>query len=204
MNTYTKTCIRCNLPMVISEFHKDKSTPDGHKSTCKECCKSATNKWRSDNKEKVKEYKQSYNSNYYSRNSDKLKSNSKLYRQQNKNIINNTRKKYRKRRSSEDPLYKLTRNIGSLIRLSFSTNGFTKTTRTHEILGCSWEEFHAHIENQFMEGMSWDNRSEWHLDHITPVSWGKSEEEIIALNHYTNFQPLWAVDNIRKGNRFSG
>ena len=49
--------------------------------------------------------------------------------------------------------------------------------------------------------MSWENRQEWHLDHIYPVSLAKSEEELIRLNHYTNFQPLWAKDNLQKGNK---
>ena len=49
--------------------------------------------------------------------------------------------------------------------------------------------------------MSWDNRIEWHLDHIIPISLATTEEEIIKLNHYTNFQPLWAEENIRKGNK---
>ena len=49
--------------------------------------------------------------------------------------------------------------------------------------------------------MNWDNLGEWHLDHIYPVSLSKDEEELIKLNHYTNFQPLWAIDNMIKGNK---
>ena len=49
--------------------------------------------------------------------------------------------------------------------------------------------------------MSWDNYGKWHLDHITPISLGKTEEEVIVLNHYTNYQPLWEKDNLSKGNR---
>ena len=49
--------------------------------------------------------------------------------------------------------------------------------------------------------MSFDNYGKWHLDHIYPVSLANTEEEIIKLNHYTNFQPLWAEENIRKRNR---
>jgi hypothetical protein len=49
--------------------------------------------------------------------------------------------------------------------------------------------------------MNWENRSKWHLDHIYPTSLAQSVEEIIKLNHYTNFQPMWAEENIRKGNR---
>lgn len=50
--------------------------------------------------------------------------------------------------------------------------------------------------------MSWENHGDWHLDHKTPVSWGKSENEIYELNQYTNFQPLWEKDNLSKGNRW--
>jgi len=52
--------------------------------------------------------------------------------------------------------------------------------------------------------MSWENHGEWHLDHKTPVSWGKSEFEVYELNHYTNFQPLWSYNNLSKGNRWKG
>jgi hypothetical protein len=47
--------------------------------------------------------------------------------------------------------------------------------------------------------MTWDNHGEWHYDHIYPVSLAENETHLIELNHYTNFQPLWAIDNIQKG-----
>lgn len=57
-----------------------------------------------------------------------------------------------------------------------------------------------HIENQFTNGMTWDNRKRgWHLDHIKPLSRSKDAKEFIERSHYTNIQPLWAVDNIKKG-----
>lgn len=52
--------------------------------------------------------------------------------------------------------------------------------------------------------MSWENHVKWHLDHIIPISYANSEEEIIKLNHFTNLQPLWATDNLSKGNRWIG
>ena len=57
------------------------------------------------------------------------------------------------------------------------------------------------IETKFKKGMSFENHGEWHLDHIYPISLAKSEEEVIKLNHYTNFQPLWSEDNLRKSNK---
>ncbi len=59
------------------------------------------------------------------------------------------------------------------------------------------------IESLFIDNMSWDNYGEWHLDHKIPVSWAKNEEELYKLNHYSNFQPMWAFDNQSKGDRFS-
>ncbi len=49
--------------------------------------------------------------------------------------------------------------------------------------------------------MTWENKTLWHLDHIVPVSVAKTEQEIIKLNHYTNFRPLWAKENLAKGKK---
>jgi len=74
-----------------------------------------------------------------------------------------------------------------------------------EYVGCTIEEFKAHIEAQFKEGMSWDNHGKWHIDHIIPLKYNNPTiEETIERLHYTNTQPLWATDNIAKGNRFIG
>jgi len=93
----------------------------------------------------------------------------------------------------------LTTNIRNRINLSFKRNGYNKKSKTYEILGCSYDEFKIFLEKKFKEDMNWSNQGIWHLDHIIPVSVGKTEEEIIILNHYTNFQPLWCVENLEKG-----
>ena len=89
--------------------------------------------------------------------------------------------------------------IADLVRKSIKSKGFVKSSRTKQILGCDHETFIKHIESQFKDGMSWDNRSEWHIDHKIPMASAKAEGEVLALNHYTNLQPLWAMDNIKKG-----
>ncbi|MCR4307037.1 MAG: hypothetical protein NUV80_00570 [Candidatus Berkelbacteria bacterium] len=110
-------------------------------------------------------------------------------------------KAYTKERKKTDPLFKLRCTLRSLIRNSMNRMGYTKHSRTHQILGCDYETFKQYIERQFTKGMTWDNMGKWHFDHIYPVSKAKSEEEIIRLNHYTNFQPLWAEENLSKGNK---
>lgn len=112
--------------------------------------------------------------------------------------------KYQRDRRKSDLLYRMTWNIRSSISQSFSRtcNGkFVKKNKTQEILGCSFEFFLNFISSQFKNGMSLERLSEIHLDHIIPVSLAKTEDEVIKLNHYTNFQPLWASDNFKKGNK---
>lgn len=81
------------------------------------------------------------------------------------------------------------------------TNQFRKDAKTEQILGCTIEEFRSYIESKFKEGMFFDNYGEWHLDHITPIAIATTKEEIIKLNHYTNFQPLWAEENLKKSSK---
>jgi hypothetical protein len=79
------------------------------------------------------------------------------------------------------------------------SKNITKTNKTFDIVGCTPEFLKEHLEQQFTEGMSWDNQGKWHIDHIIPLSSAKTEEEIYKLCHYTNLQPLWAEDNLNKG-----
>jgi hypothetical protein len=73
-----------------------------------------------------------------------------------------------------------------------------KPSRSFELLGTDLESFKAYMESLFTEGMTWENHGEWHIDHIVPLASGKTPEEIWELCHYTNLQPLWAEDNLRK------
>lgn len=111
-------------------------------------------------------------------------------------IRNRATKKY-----LDNPLRRLKHKMSNLIRGAIKRNGFTKKSRTYEILCCTFEDFKIHIEKQFKEGMSWENHGEWEFDHIIPISSARNEEESIWLNHYTNFQPLWRLENIKKSNK---
>jgi len=78
-----------------------------------------------------------------------------------------------------------------------------KELSSQEYLGCDINKFKQHIENQFVDGMTWDNHGKWHIDHIVPIKYDNPTfEETIERLHYTNTQPLWAADNMTKGNSY--
>jgi hypothetical protein len=110
-------------------------------------------------------------------------------------------REYQKERRASDPVFALAQRCRSRIYKARKHKGFSKDSTTAEMLGCTWEEFTAHIESQFTDGMSWDNMSKWHIDHIVPLASAENEEETLDLCHYTNLQPLWAEDNMTKGAR---
>jgi hypothetical protein len=108
---------------------------------------------------------------------------------------------YCKKKYKEDSLFRFVTNARQLIYLSLRNQGYKKGSKSSKILGCEWDFFKDYIERRFQSGMSWDNYGKWHLDHIYPISKATSYEMALELNHYTNFQPLWAFDNISKNNK---
>lgn len=133
---------------------------------------------------------------HYKNNKDKIRNYQKEYYQNNKNKIN----EYNKNKYKTDSLYK----IGKLIRrrvYDYITKNNIKLSDTFDIVGCSPEFLKEHLENQFKDGMSWNNQGEWHIDHIIPLSSAETEDEIYKLCHYTNLQPLWAEENLSKGSK---
>jgi hypothetical protein len=202
MSIYEKICKNCQRLKSVTAFVRHKQSPDGYHYRCNTCI-SNKNYVVDDNYEVI---------TYTSEDIIKIK------QQQKQLSIEKSKEKYNKNidfhrnirrikingRLKQDPLFKLRHNLKNLIRNSIKGQGYNKYTKTAKILGCSYLEFKIHIEQQFAEGMSWQNYGKWEYDHVTPVSWGITEEEIIVLNHYTNFQPLWKEANRSKSNKFSG
>lgn len=81
-----------------------------------------------------------------------------------------------------------------------------KTRRTVDYLGYSPEELKIHLEKQFKEGMSWENYGEWHIDHIKPIAAFAKEGNLDPkmVNALSNLQPLWAIENLIKGDTWNG
>jgi hypothetical protein len=207
---------------IYQEQHKERlhERAKQYRSENKEQHAQYNKQYDEENKERIKARK----SAYYQKNSDLIREKKKIHREQHKEPLAATRKRhikritetkkryyeknkasilqknaeYGKHRRKSDPIFYLRCKIQRLISLALQNRNYTKKAKTHEILGCSFIEFKEHIEKQFVNGLSWENRHEWHIDHVIPISSAKTEEEVIRLNHYTNLQPLWAVDNLKK------
>jgi hypothetical protein len=99
----------------------------------------------------------------------------------------------------KDSLYVLKKRCRSRIADYIKKKGYKKYSSTEDMLGCNWDILEKHIEKQFKKDMNWGNREKWHIDHIIPLFLAKNYEEVLALCHYKNLQPLWAQENLNKG-----
>ncbi len=118
---------------------------------------------------------------------------------------NERSKKNHKRYMTNSPTYRLNRNIGTLIRQQLRLKNIKKNNPTRVILsgvGYTLEELKTHLESLFLPGMTWDNRSEWHIDHIRPMgsfSYTSTDDlEFKKCWGLNNLRPIWAKDNLSK------
>ena len=132
---------------------------------------------------------------YYGCNKERLNEENKRWYRENRHHVN----KKKKHRYDNDPTYQLTMRLRTRTRFAFLNSPFKKKSKTFAMIGCTQDKLFKHIEQQFTEGMSWDRLGEIEIDHIIPLSSAQTEEELIALCHYTNLQPLWATHNRSKG-----
>lgn len=114
----------------------------------------------------------------------------------------NHRREYARNRLKNDPIVRLRYRLSDRIRKQLKKSGYVKHEKTTELLGCTIVELREYLSGKFTAGMSWDNYGKWHIDHIIPLAAAKTEEEIIMLWHYTNLQPLWAIDNLLKHDKY--
>ena len=137
------------------------------------------------------------NKSSYERNREIRIAKQKEYYKANKESVNN----YKTRRYNSDPNYKLTVSLRNRIYKAVAYQCGEKSARTVDLLGCSVKELRMWLESQFQQGMSWDNYgSKWHIDHYFPCAsfdLTKAKEQGLCF-HWTNLQPLWATENLRK------
>jgi hypothetical protein len=192
---HEKQCVYCE-----STFN----THCGHKKYCSREC---FNKFYvKNNKEKIANNRKKYAKENYDKlkihrlkQKEKKKNYDKTYVKLNRVIINEKRKE----RLHLNHVFSISHNIRVLIGRSLRKYGYSKESKTCDILGCSFEEFKCHLESKFEPWMNWGNRGVyngelnygWDVDHIIPLSTATCVEDVIRLNHYTNLQPLCSKFN---------
>ena len=226
MTTF-KSCSKCKEVKDKIYFYNDKKRSDGKTPQCKDCM----NKQQRESGIRKSEKRKAYAAEYYQKNrrkillaqkmdreanpekykkrykrdADKIKAKASIYYQNNKErVASAARTRYHKT-LKHDEVFKSVVACRRLISNALSAYGGARPKgRTHEILGYSPTELKKHIEDRFLDGMSWSNRSDWHIDHIIPIT------EMIKLgvscpmkiNALSNLRPIWAADNLSKSGSF--
>jgi hypothetical protein len=175
-----RKCSKCKEYFTLDHFYKAKNVLDGFRSECISCIKKVKSK--RDKRDWAK-YKEIH------------KEELELKRIQRE--IESAEKKI---------LDKVKRNIREMVRGSVRNN--ISRPNIQILLGCNIIEFKKYISSLFQEGMTWDNYGYygWHLDHIKPIASFNLHDinEIKNCFYYTNYQPLWQRDNMKKGSKYNG
>ena len=126
----------------------------------------------------------------------------KIRTYQSKDTCRSRRRTRDRIRAGTEPTYALLRRMRA--RISNALCGKSKAARTLTLLGVPSIGFYkSYLEAQFQQGMTWDNRDAWHIDHILPVSsldLSGIENQQIVFN-YQNTRPMWKSQNAARGNR---
>lgn len=206
----TKRCTRCKETRPTTDFGKDPKMKRGFKSNCLICARAAHKKWYDKNietvRQKAREYgktekcQQDRKHRYHTDKAYRLKRRQQCWQSKQKESSRQKNREWQRKQRETDPTYKLRINLARRIRDAMVLN--RKSLPTMLLTGCSIDELRAHLERQWLPGMSWINYSVhgWHIDHIVPCSAFdlSNPEEQKRCFHYTNLQPLWAIDNWRK------
>lgn len=180
--------------------------------------KELSKEYRRKNIHKVKEYYKEYGRKYYKENSERVKIRVKEYKQKNVSYYSEYMKNYQKENRAElkkyhrnyeinrlkyDPSYRMNISMRGFVRRTFKAIKTVKSDTTHNLLGYSPQDLMNHLEAHFLPGMSWDNYGEWHIDHMVSIMehLRNGIEDPAIINALDNLRPMWAADNISKGDK---
>lgn len=199
---HTARCSRCDQIKTRDGFGPDKRNRTGLQSGCRQCDNNKQQEYRrTDHGRDMRNI-----SDIKYRLSNKGRQKHKEYKQSDHGRF--IRSKSRKERLRSDPKFKMTEILRNRLRHAIRRTkhgSVVKSARTLDMLGCSMDEFIKHIEQQFQPGMSWENHGAWHIDHVLPcASFDLTDpaQQKTCFN-FSNMQPLWAEDNIKKGCRLN-
>jgi hypothetical protein len=190
--------IRCS-----NEFDEVKHSTNRQKFCCKICkgkqwrldnaerLKANEKQWELDNAERLKAYRRQYRID----NIDKARRYGRQYSKDNVGVHNEYHNQYQKERKKNDPLFAFICKIRTRISQSLKIKGYKKSSKTARLLGCSYTDFLQYLGPKPSETC--------HLDHICPNAQAQNEQELIKLQHFSNFQWLEALPNLIKSDSWT-
>lgn len=206
-----KKCSICHEIKSLEDFYYRKDN-NKYRNECKVCfnkLNAEKNKiYRDTHKEHYSEYHKEYRKNnrddLIKKQKDYNKSHFKERRQYRLNHLEDIRQYYHTRKET-DLLYKFIIQSRNCIRESIKRKGYTKKSKTFDIVGCDFDTLMKHLNETFKKnyGYDWDGQEAVHIDHIIPLATANSEEEVLKLCHYTNLQLLKAQDNLEKHDKLN-
>lgn len=210
-NSYCKLCDATRKKeYYIKNKEKVNKSCKNYYITNKEKVTSKVKEYLNSNKELVLSKKR----DYYNKNKEKLSEKAKNITEEQKIKNRERAKSYKIKnrkllneklvlRSKNDINFRLLKSIRSRVRFALISKNSSKLNNTENLLGCSIQFFKNYLEERFLDGMTWDNYGlkGWHIDHKIPCSMFDltNEDEQKKCFNYTNQQPLWALDNLKKG-----
>lgn len=165
-----------------------------------EKAKALSVKWYKANKEKAIADATKWGANNRERRREINRESAKRLRASDPERFSTAKKERRK-----DPGVRLHDSCSAAIRISLKGNkGGASWER---LVGYTLSQLKAHLGRGLVGGMNWENYGAWHVDHKRPVSSfafsSASDQAFLDCWALSNLQPLWAVDNIRKGNKWT-
>ena len=189
-----KICTKCKIEKELSEFVMDKTRKDNLFPQCKQCVSKYTEIYRSTHKLRVAARHEKYRNEHR----EEMRERTKEYRRTHKA----QRNEFRKQKRKTDIEYKIKCNLRYRIWSAVKNN--KKCESTEKLIGCSIKDLKNYLKARFVKNMTFDNYGKWHIDHIKPCdSFDLSKEsEQRKCFHYSNLQPLWELDNLKKSNKY--
>ena len=174
-------------------------------SGCVECSKYNSKKYHKENRKQCLAKMKERNVIYYQNNSDKIKVNTTKYQKENSTQRTNYKKQWAKDKSIKDPSFKMGLVCRRMLQRALGVSGQVKYKRTVDYLPYSSDDLVNHLESKFKDGMTWENYGKWHIDHVIPISYFIKNKIIdtAIINALNNLQPLWAFENMSKGNKIT-